>query len=663
MSNSDQNLNPQQIAALQHYTGPALVIAGPGSGKTRVLTHRVAHLIREKGISDTNILCVTFTNKAAAEIKHRVTTLLQDPDYKIPWGGTFHSICSKILRKDGHNIGIPPSFVIYDSDDQLSLIKQILKDFQFDPKRTNPHAVLGTISSAKSELVSSKEYGNFSHSLFQKIVAKVYPEYQKRLRDNYALDFDDLLFETVNLFRHNPHILEKYQGIFKFIMIDEFQDTNKAQYVFAKILSEAHNNIFVVGDMSQAIYSFRGADYRNIMNFKNDYPETIVYHLEQNYRSTQNILDAAKNVIKNNTNHIALDLWTENHTGEKIICYTGTDEKDEGSFVVNRISEILDEGTYKYKDLAILYRTNAQSRNIEEHLIKSNLPYRIFGGVRFYSRKEIKDVIAYLRIVYNPKDTVAWERIINVPPRGIGAKSEQILKETGWDLGEIEAKTKLPIKKWMERKENLSTAELMELVLQDTGYIEWLNDGSEEAMTRIENIRELKTVALQFIELQEFLENVTLIESSDKTDTNDFNAITLMTIHSSKGLEFPVVFLVGMEEGLFPHNNSLMELDGLEEERRLCYVAITRAMNQLFMTNAKSRMYFGNWQSNIPSRFLSEIPQDLVDFVGMLRKFGGKSSVSGFSGGHGKYLGSGNKSTNLDEFLDDLDYDRNNFNW
>jgi len=664
---SFESLNPQQIEALKHYIGPALVVAGPGSGKTRVLTHRVAFLIRDKGVHDSNILCVTFTNKAAAEIKHRVTEILQDPDYKIPWGGTFHSICSKILRKDGHNIGIPPSFVIYDSDDQVNLIKQILKDFQFDPKKTNPHAVLATISSAKSELVSAKEYANFSHSLFQKIVAKIYPEYQKRLRDNYALDFDDLIVETINLFKHNPQILEKYQNLFQFIMIDEFQDTNKSQYVFAKMLSELHHNIFVVGDMSQAIYSFRGADYRNILNFRNDYPDVVTYHLEQNYRSTQNILDAAKNVIKNNSNHISLDLWTDNHTGEKIICYTGTDEKDEGSFVVAKILELLGEGDLKYKDIAVLYRTNAQSRNIEEHLIKGNLPYRIFGGVRFYSRKEIKDVIAFLRVVYNPKDTVAWDRIINVPPRGIGAKSEQLLKQSGWDINEIEQKTKLPIKKWFEKKESLSTAEILEMVLSDTGYIQWVDDGSEDATTRVENIKELKTVALQFLDLQDFLENVTLIESSDRADTGDFNAITLMTIHSSKGLEFPIVFLVGMEEGLFPHNNSLMEIDGLEEERRLCYVAITRAMSQLFLTNAKSRMYFGNWQSNIPSRFLSEIPQELVDYVGLLRRFGGGSSVNGNRRNLGKYISNNKNDTYLDggvnEFLDDLDSDRSNFNW
>lgn len=662
MSDLQPSLNPQQLAAMKHYTGPALVVAGPGSGKTRVLTHRVAFLIQEKNVSASNILCVTFTNKAAAEIKHRVTTILQDPDFKIPWGGTFHSICSKILRKDGHNIGIPPAFVIYDSDDQVSLIKQILKDFQFDPKRTNPHAVLATISSAKSELVSAREYSNFSHSLFQKIVAKVYPEYQKRLRDNFALDFDDLLVETINLFKHNPEILEKYQRMFEFIMIDEFQDTNKAQYVFAKLLSEANRNIFVVGDMAQAIYSFRGADYRNILNFKSDYPETITYHLEQNYRSTQTILDAAKNVIKNNSNHIELDLWTENHSGDKVICYTGTDEKDEGIFVVQKISEILAEGKYTFKDIAVLYRTNAQSRNIEEHLIKGNIPYRIFGGLKFYSRKEIKDITAYLRVIYNPKDSVAWERIINVPPRGVGQKSEQILKMGGWDLDEIEAKTKLPVKKWQERKSNLSTLELMEMVLFDTGYIEWLDDGSEEAAARVENIKELKTVAHQFLELQDFLENVTLIESSDKPDSaTTGNGITLMTIHSSKGLEFPVVFLVGMEEGLFPHNNSLMELDGLEEERRLCYVAITRAMNILYMTNAKTRLYFGNWQSNIPSRFLSEIPQELIDYVGLLRRFNGKSSVSGGYGYKGKsnLLGSGK----VDEFLDDLEIDRNNFNW
>src|SRR3972149_2388847 len=436
-----QNLNPQQIETVKHLNGPALVVAGPGSGKTRVLTHRVANLIKAHGIHESNILCVTFTNKAAGEIKERVNKVLggklhndkeaqpksaepmsTETIYKLTWSGTFHSICSRILRKDGFNIGIPPSFVIYDTDDQVSLIKSIEKDFGIDIKKFNAYAVLETISSAKSELLEPEDYEKFAFGYFQKTVAKIYPEYQKRLRLNHALDFDDLIKETVKLFKQDPAVLEKYQTYFKHILVDEYQDTNKSQYVLTKILAESHGNLFVVGDMSQAIYSFRGADYRNILNFQMDYPDTMFYNLEQNYRSTQTILDAAKNIIKNNSTHIPLDLWTQNKEGEKIISYTGSSDFEEAEFVVEEILNALASGK-DYIDLAVLYRTNAQSRNIEEHLIKANVPYRIVGGLKFYARKEIKDAIAFLRVIHNPKDSVSWERIINVPPRGIGQKA------------------------------------------------------------------------------------------------------------------------------------------------------------------------------------------------------------------------------------------------
>ena len=428
-NNSDlfKRLNPQQIDAVKHLEGPALVVAGPGSGKTRVLTHRVAYLIREKKIPELNILCVTFTNKAADEIKSRVSHLLSGKSEitKLPWSGTFHSICSKILRKDGINIGIAPSYVIYDTDDSSDVIRGILKDFGIDSKRFHPKAVWETISSAKSELVSALDYEGYAQGYYQRTVAKIYPEYQMRLRDSNALDFDDLLFETVKLFDRTPNILKKYQDQFKYILVDEYQDTNKAQYILTKQLSDSHKNIFVVGDMSQAIYSFRGADFRNILNFQRDYPDAKIYNLEQNYRSTQNILDAAKNVIKNNSTHIALDLWTENKGGEKIVVFSGGTDKEEVAFVVDEISNQISLGK-SFGDIAILYRTNAQSRAIEESLIKNNTPYRIFGGVRFYSRKEIKDIVAYLRIIHNPKDSVSWKRIINTPPRGIGQKSRAI---------------------------------------------------------------------------------------------------------------------------------------------------------------------------------------------------------------------------------------------
>ena len=614
-------------------------MAGPGSGKTRVLTNRVAYLIQEYGVLPENILCVTFTNKAAGEIKDRVRALL-GTDKAPAWTGTFHSVCSKILRKDGFNIGVPVSFAIYDSDDQAALIKSILKDFGIDPKKFSPSNVLATISSAKSELIKPSEYEKLAYGYYQKTVAKIYPEYQKRLRKNVALDFDDLLVETVNLFEQNQQVLEKYQAFFKFILVDEYQDTNKAQYVLAKLLALLKGNLYTVGDMSQAIYSFRGADYRNILHFQQDYPNAKVYNLEQNYRSTQTILDAAKSVIKNNSTHIPLDLWTKNGGGEKIVSFTARSEKEEAQFVVDELLYELSQGK-SYEDIAVLYRTNAQSRNMEEALIKNNIPYKIVGGLRFYARKEIKDVIGYLRVLHNPKDSVSWERIINVPNRGLGQKSVEKLKEGGWVLAEIEEKTKLPFAKWLGEKEKLSTLELMDSALFETKYIQWLNDGSEENLSRIENIKELRSVAALFVNLEEFLENVSLIESSNRANVHTVGGVTLMTIHASKGLEFPVVFIIGMEEGLFPHIQSIMELAQLEEERRLCYVAITRAMEKVFLTSAQSRLYFGTTQSNMPSRFLAEIPQRLVSQKGL----------------------GGNKSFNAGDFLDEMDVKRRNFSW
>ena len=447
---------------------------------------------------------------------------------------------------------------------------------------------------------------------------------------------------TVRLFEAEDLVLQKYQDTFRYILIDEYQDTNKAQYVLAKMLAEKYRNLFVVGDMSQAIYSFRGADFRNILNFQKDYVDAKIYNLEQNYRSTQVILDAAKSVIKNNSSHIPLDLWTENKTGDTITTFTGNSDYDEADFVVSAISaEIAHDRDYK--DIAVLYRTNAQSRNIEEFLIKSNIPYKIVGGLRFYSRKEIKDINAYLRVIYNPKDSVSWERIINVPPRGIGQKSMEQLKQNNFPLKDILDKTKLPFDTWIDSKDKLSTQELLNDVLEKTGYIKWLEGGSEDNSARVENIKELSSVASKFTDLSEYLENVSLIESSDRPRNANVNAITLMTVHASKGLEFPLVFIVGMEEGLFPHTQSMGKLDELEEERRLCYVAITRAMEKVFLTLARSRMYFGTIQSNIPSRFLFEIPQKLIDYKGELL--------------------SPKKSGGVDKFLDDMDYDRRSFSW
>jgi DNA helicase-2/ATP-dependent DNA helicase PcrA len=642
------NLNPQQLKAVEHLNGPALVVAGPGSGKTRVLTFRIANLIQNHNVSPFNILAVTFTNKAAGEIKERVSRELNN-DERLAWSGTFHSICSKILRKDGGRIGIPVGFVIYDTDDQVSLIKDIMKDFGINPKQTNPKAVLSAISGAKSELITPVEYENYAKGFFHKTVGKIYYEYQKRLRANDALDFDDLLMETVKLLQRDTSALQKYQDTFKYILVDEYQDTNKAQYVLTKLLAQAHKNLFVVGDMSQAIYSFRGADYRNILNFQKDYPDAQVFNLEQNYRSTQTILDAAKNVIKNNKTNIPLDLWTQKNKGEKITVYSANDEKDESFYVCSQVETMRSQGV-SLREIAVLYRTNAQSRNIEEQLIRFNIPYKIIGGFRFYARKEIKDIISYLRVIQNPKDSVSWERIINTPPRGIGDKSKEKIKQDGWNVAEIEFKTKLPFLEWCANKDKLSTAELLDEVLDKTDYVKWINDGSEEAQSRIENIKELYSVASQFVNLEEFLENVSLIESSNKPNAAQADGVTLMTIHAAKGLEFTYIFIIGAEEGLFPHAQSAMDLNELEEERRLCYVAITRAMEKVHITNAQSRLYFGNIQSNFPSRFIFEIPTELLDFKGGAQNQYNKSKYS--FGGAG-----------IEEFLDDLESNRNNFSW
>ncbi len=643
----ESELNPQQLRAVSHVAGPALVVAGPGSGKTRVLTYRVAHLIKEHNIQPDRILCVTFTNKASTEMKTRVEKLLDTKDL-LYWCGTFHSICVRILKKDGWQNGIAPNFLIYDAEDSESIIKSLIRSMNLDPKKVNPKTVLETISSAKNELISPQQYHMYARGIFQKTVAQIYPKYQKLLSDNNALDFDDLLFETVNLLKASPEVLNKYQTQFGFIMVDEYQDTNRAQYQITRLLSQKSQNLYVVGDMSQAIYSFRGADYRNILNFKSDYPSAKVYNLEQNYRSTQSILDIAKSVIKNNTTHIPLNLWSEKIGGDAPIFYTGESEKDEANFICEEIKK----SNRPYGDFAVLYRTNAQSRSLEEAFIRNAIPYQIYGGLKFYARREIKDIVAYLRVIHNPRDTVSWDRIINIPPRGIGDKARELLKQSGWELADIVAKTRLPFDEWTKAKQVKSTLELMDEVIEEIGYLNYLNDGSEDGLSRVENIKELRSVASEFVDLEEFLENVALIESSDKPVRKNHstqNFVSLMTIHSAKGLEFPVVFLAGMEEGLFPHSQSLGELMELEEERRLCYVAVTRAMEKLYFTNAGLRMYFGNIQSNPPSRFLSEIPKELIKIVRAK-----KSSLP---------MESKNLAKDIDDFLSEMDSNRRNFSW
>jgi len=600
------NMNPKQLEAVNHFEGPALVLAGPGSGKTRVLTNRIIHLINEKNISKDNILCVTFTNKAAKEIKERIAHSLNESESYVSWVGTFHSICSRILRKDGRYVGVGVNFVVYDTNDSLALIKESMKSLNIDIKKINPYAVMEAISSAKNEMVDENEYTKISFNFFYKNVSRIYPLYQKKLRENNALDFDDIIGMTLKLFLEHPLILEKYQDAFKFILIDEYQDTNKAQYTLAKMLAEKYKNLFVVGDMSQAIYSFRGADYRNILQLEKDYKNLIVYHLDQNYRSTKKILESAVKVIKNNPSHIHLDLWTDNEEGDEIDLFTGMNEHEESMYVCDSIQRHRSLGL-DFSKFAILYRTNAQSRTIEEYLIRSGIPYKIFGGVGFYSRKEIKDLVSYLKVFYNPKDSISWERVLNTPTRGVGDKTIEKIKEANFDLNLIDQKTKFPFSDLIQSADLHSTLELLDMVLEKTNYISWINDGTEEAESRIENIQELRSVASQFLLLADFLENVSLIESSNKAKDSEVEAVTLMTVHSAKGLEFEHVYMIGMEEGLFPHSRSLMNPTEIEEERRLMYVAITRARRKLTLSNAKARLYFGNVQMNLPSRFLIEM--------------------------------------------------------
>lgn len=602
-------LNPEQVEAIKHENGPALVVAGPGSGKTRVLTHRAAYLV-EQGMAAENILLVTFTNKAATEMRSRISELItHNPQLTIiPWSGTFHSICSRILRRDGKFVGVDSNFIIYDTGDGKSLIRKIIKDLDLGEKKINPGAVLGAISSAKSELLDPEEYLSYSHGYFYQTVAQIYPQYRDELHKAHALDFDDLIGLTVKLFKENPRILVRYQKLFKHLLVDEYQDTNKAQYVFAKLLSEAHQNIFVVGDVSQAIYSFRGADYRNILNFERDFPRAKIYHLAQNYRSTPTIVEAAKNIISHNRNHIALDLWTNNEAGGKIKLYEAINEIDEANYIVKTI---LDEQPTRNSQLttlnsyAVLYRTNAQSRVIEEVLLHHSLPYILFGGTRFYERKEIKDALSMLRLFSNPNDFASRERVEKIGKRFL-TKFSDWLSSRGSDP---------------QGSGPLKSLEILDLVLKKSGYLDLFDLKNEEDLERLENIKELRSVAAAFPSLIDFLEQVALVQEeflvSQKGRLNQEtkpNAVTLMTLHSAKGLEFPTVFMVGLEEGLFPHSRSLLDPSELEEERRLCYVGVTRSMKNLHLTYARFRFYFGAKQNGLVSRFVSEIPQHLLEY-------------------------------------------------
>jgi len=609
MENILKSLNSPQQQAAKYVNGPCLVLSGPGSGKTRVITHRIAYLIDEQKVNPSDILAVTFTNKAANEMKARIRKLTKI----VPiWMGTFHSICAKILRESGGYIGISPNFTIFDDDDSMRLVKDVMKDLDISTKNFSPGSIKGSIESAKNEVVGPTEYQGYARGYFQEIVYKVYNEYQKALRKSQALDFDDLIFQTVLLFQNYPEVLEKYQNRWKYILVDEYQDTNKSQYIFTKLLAQKNRNLFIVGDASQAIYGWRGADFRNLLNFSKDFPEGKIFNLEQNYRSTKKILTAATSIISKNQSHPILNLWTENTEGIPLVLYEARDEIEEAEFIIRTTQKLLNSGQgFDLKSFAVLYRTNAQSRVLEEALLRSGLPYTLVGGTRFYERKEIKDVFSYLRLIANPKDQVSFKRTVNVPPRGIGPAAlndpNNLKIVEFWKL----------IETLRTQGSVLDTIDLIDLVLAETKYYDYLEDGTTEGASRIENVKELRSVAAEFPVLADFLENVALVEreylpkDSGKVDS-ERESITLMTLHAAKGLEFPVVFMVGMEEGLFPHSRSLTDTHELEEERRLCYVGITRAKQQIYFTYTQRRLYFGTKTEGYISRFILDIPEELI---------------------------------------------------
>ena len=697
-----QNLNPEQSEAVLATEGPVLVLAGAGSGKTKTLTHRLAYLVREKKVSPYSILAVTFTNKAAKEMANRISHLLsqnlesgrwnigkttQDSiinnqysvnEVRLPWLGTFHSVCVRILRREADLIGYSRSFTIYDANDQISIIKKIMRDLNIDPKNFNPNSISYFISGAKNELIDAAEYKKYLNSPFEQVISRVYERYERYLREANAMDFDDLIMQCVFLFQKNPQILEKYQTLFRYILIDEYQDTNQAQYVWVKLLAEKHRNIMVVGDDYQSIYSWRGANFRNILNFEKNYKDAKVVKLEQNYRSTKTILAAANDVIKYNKNKTDKKLWTDKEEGNPIVVFKALNEKDEAEYVAAEIRRLLGAGSrelgagsestnYKlqtpdYSDCAVLYRTNAQSRAIEEAMIRFDIPYRVVGGIRFYERKEIKDIISYLRVIANPLDFEAFERAATCISRGLGDKTlAQIRKISNYEflitnqlqilndqetikIGnlELDKNLKLEIKNsWQSLPAKVtnffkllyglynfsldhSLEQLISKVACESGMKEYLLDGTPEGEGRWENVQELMTVAEEMAktkdidedsartDLERFLETVVLVQDADSIDPNT-KAVTLMTLHSAKGLEFNNVFIVGVEEGIFPHSRSLMDESEMEEERRLAYVGITRAKERLHLVYAEERNIYGRFQCNPKSRFIDNIPEHLID--------------------------------------------------
>lgn len=620
-----KNLNKEQIEAVKTIDGPVLVMAGAGSGKTKVLTTRIAYLI-EEGIPSYNILAITFTNKAAAEMRDRVSNLIGDVSSFI---GTFHSLGVRIIRENHDILGLPNNFTIIDSDDTNTIIKKLLKEMNLDSKQYSPSYVRNRISFIKNQMLTDGELDRLFNTSMDKVVVEVYHRYNNKLKTSASVDFDDLLLLPVNLFKERKDILEYYQDKYRYILIDEYQDTNPVQYKLSVMLSNKYKNIFVVGDMNQSIYAFRQADFRNISNFEKDFKGAKVIKLEHNYRSTNNILSAANEVIKHNTERKDLKLFSDNGDGVKIKYMRAYDEKHEIALVIDEIKHLLSEG-YKNEDIAILYRTNAQSRAIEDVFLAKGIPYKVFGSYYFYNRKEIKDLISYLRLIYNPHDEISLRRVINTPKRGIGESAISAIEERAKQqnismFDALETRKELEFKEIIEdlikRSESLSLTELIDEVLERSGMKKELESSKAlEDEIRLENLMEVKSITASFEErtgsanLGDFLEEVSLI-ADISNHTEDGDVVTLMTLHSAKGLEFPVVFLVGMEEGLFPHNMSLME-NNLEEERRLCYVGITRAKERLYLTNAKRRMLYGKENMNIPSRFISEIDEKLIEKIG-----------------------------------------------
>ncbi len=671
-------LNPAQYDAVLHEGGPLLVVAGAGSGKTRVLTHRIAHLI-EQGLSPFEILAITFTNKAAGEMKHRVGGLVGPVAEKM-WVSTFHSACVRILRRDVERLGFPGRFSIYDQADAVRLVGYVIRDLNLDPKRFPPRSVHGAISMAKNENVGPVQFADEAEQIFQRKISDVYVEYQKRLLTAGAMDFDDLLMRTAQLFREHPDVLAAWRHRFGHVLVDEYQDTNPVQNDLVLQLAEEHRQVTVVGDSDQSVYAFRGADIRNILEFEEAFPDATVVVLEQNYRSTQSILDAANAVIARNVGRKPKELWTDKGAGEKIVRYHADDESDEAQFVANELAKLHDHDHMRWGDMAVFYRTNSMSRVIEEFMVRVGIPYKVVGGTRFYDRREVKDALAYLRAIVNPTDEVSVKRVINTPKRGVGDSS--IGKLDAWasahgesfdqavlrfDEAGVGGRAATGIEKFLVltteiRKLQAGPATIIEEALDRSGYLEELQaERSVEAEGRLENLSELVGMAREYETVDEFLEQVSLVSDTDDLDEEE-STVTLMTLHSAKGLEFPVVFLVGMEDGVFPHVRSLGEPAELEEERRLAYVGITRAMQKLHLTSAWSRMMHGQTQYNPPSRFLDEIPSELMDEIGgtrMLRsrrdRDGGGRTYGGGGGSEvptGRTFGGGGRDRHTDDVVE-----------